>query len=75
VRSGALILDEIDEIAWNEQIEAYVAEPARAYMRQAVSAYGLTEAEGVRLFGIYMLTFARGARDQAFDGGTLHSSS
>lgn len=68
VRAGALIPDELDEIARNREIETYAAEPARAYMRRAVAAHRLTEAEGVRLFGIYMVTFARGARDQALDG-------
>ena len=73
VRSGALVLDEVDEVARNEQIETYAAEPARTYMRQAVATHRLTEAEGVRLFGIYMTTFARAARDQALDGGALDS--
>jgi hypothetical protein len=75
VRSGTLILDEIDEIARSEQIEACAVEPARAYMHQVAVTHGLTEAEGVRLFGIYMVTFARGARDQALDGGALRSGS
>jgi hypothetical protein len=74
VLSGSLSLDDSDDVARNHLIEAYAAEPARAYMRQAVAAHGLTEAEGVRLFGIYMVTFARGARDQALDGGALRSS-
>lgn len=73
VRSGALFLDEVDEIARNEQIERYAAKPARAYMRQAAEVHGLTPAEGVRLLGIYTATFARGARDQALDGGALGS--
>lgn len=73
VRSGSLRLDVDDEAARNRQIEAYAAEPARAYMRQAVAAHGLSEAAGVRLLGIYVVTFARGARDQALDGGALFS--
>lgn len=73
VRSGALRLDPTDEVARNQQIETYAAELARAYMRQAIEIHALTESEGVRLFSIYMVTFARGARDQALDGGALRS--
>lgn len=73
VQSGALMLDMNDEVARNQQIETYTAELARAYMRQAIEIHALTESEGVRLFSIYLVTFARGARDQALDGGALLS--
>jgi len=68
VRSGALRLDAVNEFARNEQIETHAAELARAYMRQAIDIHRLTESEGVRLFSIYMITFARGARDHAIGG-------
>lgn len=71
VRSGALILDELVEHARDERLAAYAAEQARAYMRQIVTAHGLTPAEGVALWRIYMHTFMRGALDQALDAGAL----
>lgn len=73
VRSGALILDELglDEPARNERLAAYAAEQARAYMHEMVITHGLTQAEGVRLWRVFMHTFMRGALDQALDAGAL----
>ncbi|MGZ3637560.1 MAG: hypothetical protein ACXVCX_06935 [Ktedonobacterales bacterium] len=71
VRSGALILDERDETACNERLAAYAAEQARAYMAQMVTAHGLTPAEGVGIWRVYMRAFMRGALDQALDAGAL----
>lgn len=71
VRAGALDLDGLDEADRDARLAAYAAEQARAYMRQIVAAHGLTPAQGVRLFAVYSRTFARGALDQALDGGAL----
>jgi hypothetical protein len=71
VRSGALILDEVDEQARDERLAAYAAEQARAYMGEMVEAHALTPAEGVGVWRVYMHAFARGALDQALDAGAL----
>jgi hypothetical protein len=71
VRAGALTLDGLDEADRDARLTAYAAEQARAYMRRIVAAHGLTPAQGVRLFAVYSRTFARGALDQALDGGAL----
>lgn len=71
VRSGALILDDLDEPARNERLAAYAAEQARGYMGQIVGAHGLTPAEGVGIWRVYLHTFMRGALDQALDAGAL----
>lgn len=74
VRSGALQLDDLtadDEETLKRRIAEYAAEPARAYMRRTVAERNLTPAQGVRLFGVYLHTFIRGALDQALDGGAL----
>lgn len=71
VRSGALPLDDLDETARDERLAAFAAERARAYMREMVTAHSLTEADGVRVFSVYMYAFIRGALDQALDGGAL----
>ena len=71
VRSGPLILDELDEQDRNDRLAAYAAEQARAYMGEVVSAHDLTPAEGVRLWHVYMRAFMRGALDQALDAGAL----
>lgn len=75
VRSGALLLDDLDEAARDERLVAYASEQARAYMRRMKDAHGLTPAEGVRLFALYQRTFIRGALDQALDGGALFGAS
>ena len=71
VRSGALALVDLDDAARDERLSAYAAEQARAYARQAASEHDITPAEGARLVMIYGRTFARGALDQALDGGAL----
>ncbi len=71
VRSGTLILDEVDESARNERLAEYAARLARAYMGEMVSAHGLTPAEGVGIWHVYMRTLMRGALDLALDAGAL----
>ncbi len=74
VLSDALTLDDLEEATQKERLAAYAAEQARAYMRRVVDECGLTPAEGVRLFGVYLHTFTRGALDQALDGGALRGA-
>jgi hypothetical protein len=74
VLSGALMLDDLEDAALQERLAAYAAEQARTYMRRVVDERGLTPAEGVRLFGVYLHTFTRGALDQALDGGALRGA-
>ena len=71
VRLGVLPLEDLSETARDERLAAYASEQARTYMREMVNTRGLTPAEGVRLFSVYMHTFIRGALDQALDGGAL----
>lgn len=71
VRSRALSLDDLDDTVRDERLAGFAAAQARVYMRQMVAAHTLTQAEGVRLFGVYMHAFTRGALDQALDGGAL----
>jgi hypothetical protein len=71
IRSGALTLPDEDEPALRQRIAAFAADPARAYMRRMVAERGLTPAEGVRLIGVYLHAYIRGALDQALDGGAL----
>jgi hypothetical protein len=44
-------------------------------MQTVVEEYRLTEAQGVRLWWIFMGTFKRGALDQALDAGALYRPS
>jgi len=71
IRSGALVLTDLDDAGHSERLTAYAAERAREYMRQIVAAHELPQAEGVRLFAVYLHTFMRGALDQALDAGAL----
>jgi hypothetical protein len=71
VRSRVLNLDELDETERDERLAAYAAAQGRIYMRNVVAAHGLTPAEGVRVFWVYLYAFTRGALDQALDGGAL----
>jgi hypothetical protein len=71
VRSGMLALADYDEATQSEQLVAYAAEQARAYMQRVVEDQRLTPAQGARLFLIYMKTFMHGALDQALDNGAL----
>lgn len=75
IRSGTLVLDDLDEAARDERLVTYASEQARAYMRRMKDTHGLTPAEGVRLFAVYLHTFMRGALDQALDGGALFGAS
>lgn len=74
IQSGALNLEGLDEAAQNERLASHAAERARTYMRWIVADHGLTPADGVRLFGVYLRTYTRGALDQALDGGALLGS-
>jgi hypothetical protein len=74
ILSEALTLDGLDDAALRERLAAYAAEQARTYMRRVVDESGLTPAEGVRLFSVYLHTFTRGALDQALDGGALRGA-
>lgn len=71
VRSGALTLDSVDEGARDALLTAYATNQAHHYMREMVERHGLTPAQGGRLFMAYAQIFARGALDQALDGGAL----
>lgn len=71
VRSRALNLDDLDETERDERLSTFAASQGRVYMRNIVAAHGLTPAEGVRVFWVYLYAFTRGALDQALDGGAL----
>jgi hypothetical protein len=71
IRSGTLVLADLDDATRDERLAAYAAEQARAYVRQVEAQQQLTPAQGAQLFLVYMRTFAHGALDQELDGGAL----
>ena len=75
IRSGALDIAGLDDGERDMTVAAYAARDAGRYMRMVVEEYGLTEAQGVRLWWIFMGTFKRGALDQALDAGALYRPS
>lgn len=71
VRSGALAPLDVPEDERDELLRRAAAGEARDYMDAMVARHGLTPAQGVRLFAVYVYAFVRGALDQALDGGAL----
>lgn len=71
VRSGALAPLDVPENERDAMIHRAAADRAADYMDEAVERHGLTPAQGVRLFAVYVYAFVRGALDQALDGGAL----
>src|SRR5258708_24307205 len=71
VRSGALVLADLDDAARDERLAAYAAEQARAYVRQVEAQQQITPAQGGQLLLVYMRTVPHGAPDQEPGGGAL----
>ena len=75
IRSGALDIVGLDDSERATVMATYSAREAGSYMRTVVEEYGLTQAQGVRLWWIFMGTFRKGALDQALDAGALYRPS
>jgi hypothetical protein len=70
VRSGTLVLRRSYDITRDDpeiepELETHAAAEARGYMRQAVARLGLTQAQGVRVFMVYMHAYINGVLDEA----------
>ena len=75
IRSDTLDIVGLDDGERDRIVAAYAAREAGPYMRTVVEENGLTQAQGVRLWSIFMHTFTRGALDQALDAGALYRPS
>ena len=71
VRSGALAPLDMPEMERDALVQRAAVDEAAGYMDAMVAQHGLTPAQGVRIFAIFVQTFTRGALDQALDGGAL----
>src|SRR5258707_12183223 len=71
VRSGALVLADLDDATRDERLAAYAAGQARAYVRQVGGQQQITPGQGAELFLGYMPTFALAAPDPELAAGAL----